>query len=323
MSRKVALIVNPRSHLVARKGARLEAVARQRPQTPLVHFGGTDRFDADMRDLLERGHDTFFVEGGDGTVLAVLSSCYNHAPDNLGRLRFGVLPGGSTNLAHEKLGLKTADTDRVEALAKQFEEGRGAGIETAGQKALIIEAEGHTRAQAGFVLSTGSLALGMDHVQQHMFGGGRRGGGAVALSMLKLAARPRSYVAADGARLLRPHRLSADMAGAEAAQSQYAFTLASTFGSLSLGVSPFWGKGQGAIHFTTAPWPPHRLRRAILRSALRHNRKSLERSGYQSFNTDALSMRLDGPVMLDGEMLQRNETASLHLKASDEIQWLR
>lgn len=319
---KAALIVNARSHEVSRKGSRLEDVARRR-EVPLVRFDALAAFEAQIADLLETGHDTFLIEGGDGTVLATLTACYNHAPRSFHALRFALLPGGSTNLAHEKLGLKHPDIERIEALITAVESGETPAGKVVTHPALVVERDTTDRSQVGFLLSSGSLARGMDHVQNHMFGEGSRGTPAILKSFLKLAARPRHYLAADGKPLLRPEHFKLEAPAAPIKTGAHTFSLASTLDSLSLGLSPFWGEGSGPIHFTYAPWPPEKLRRAILRSATHSNPQALESSGYRSLNTEALSMIVDGPLMLDGELLQLDQTSSVRIRTTEKVAWLR
>ncbi len=320
---KVALIANARSHRVARKGARLEAVAGRCPDLPLVWFEDTRGFTEAVCRLLETGHDTFLVEGGDGTVLATLTACHNHAADAFSRLRFALLPGGSTNLAFTQLGIINPTVDRVTALVSSLRASQAMQERTRRQPVLLVERAGTDNHQAGFLLSTGALALGMEHVQRHLFGPGRRGAAAVAAALLRLGARPRHYRAADGAPLLRPTNLELKRPQGEVESGPHAFTLVSVLNSLSLGIRPFWGTGTGAIGCTYAPWPPASLRCAILRSLAGLDRAPLERQGYRSFRADQLVMTVRGLVMLDGELLGSGAGRSLRIMASEPVRFIR
>ena len=320
---KVALVANARSHLVATKGSRLEEVSRRHPGLPLVWFDTMEDFSEALRHLLDTGHDTFIVEGGDGTVLATLTVCNNYAPVAFRNLTFAILPGGSTNLAHEKLGLKRPGVARILALIHAIETGDVPEQRITRHTALIVDQGEASAAQLGFLLSTGSLALCMDHVQHSMFGDGSRGAAAIARSLLTLAARPRQFRAADGRPLLRPTRFAPQSSGLPIEAGPHAFSLASTFSSLSLGISPFWGESRGPVHFTYAPWPPGKLRRAILYSVTGLNRTSLEESGYRSVDTDGFSMTVDGPLMLDGELLHLDPALPVRVRSSEAINFLR
>ncbi|WP_084399837.1 diacylglycerol kinase family protein [Henriciella aquimarina] len=319
---KIALISNARSHLVARKGSRLEEVACRKGELPLVWFESMALFRAKITGLMESGYDTFLIEAGDGTVLATLTCCYNHDPARFGALRFAVLPGGSTNLAYERLGLKQPGVEDVVRRLDALDDDTSAGAVTQ-LPALAVRLGEARDSHVGFLLSTGALARGMDHVQHHMFGEGQRGSAAVALSLLKLAARPRHYMAADGEPLLRPSRFEPKTSDMQVEAGPHAFSLATTFPSLSLGLTPFWGEEAKPIRFTYAPWPPAKLRRAILRSATGRGLERLETDGYRSINTDALAMTVDGPLMLDGELLQRDSSISIRVGTTGDICFLR
>lgn len=319
-----ALVVNQRSHLVSRKGSRLEVLASRDPSLPLVQFEASPAFDEAIGNLLRDGRDTFLIEGGDGTVLAVLTACYAFDPDCLSRLKFGILAGGSTNLAHERLGLRKTSLDDLARLAAAA---RGPDDQPAGvtrQSALIVEGGGLPRPQVGFLLSSGALALAMEHVQQHMFGAGQRGPMAIASSLVKLAARPHHYLAEDGQPLLRPSRLSAGERHSQLPDGEHGFLLASTLDRLSLGLSPFWGDdGNGGLNVTYAPWPLAGLRRALLRVASGWGLPALQGRGYRSFASSSLNFTVDSPLMLDGELLALDRPASVRVKTTEDIQWLR
>lgn len=320
---RIAFIANARSHLVTRRGSRLKDITRKRPDIPLVWFQSMSIMDAQVGDLLNTGCDTFIIEGGDGTVLAVLTSCLKHDPHAFNRLSFAILAGGSTNLAHEKLGLKRATRERILAIIRSIEAEAKPASETVSNPALVIERHDTSDMQVGFLFSTGSLALGMDHVQHNMFGDRSRGPVAIARALLKLASRPRRYKAADGQPLLRPTRLEIHDQDGTALAGDHAFSLASTLPSLSLGISPFWGHAHAPIRFTYAPWPPRKLRRAILGATTGTGLKMLERTGYRSFNSETLELRSDAPAMLDGELLHIEPGTPVSIGTTDPIRFLR
>jgi hypothetical protein len=321
---RCALVVNTRSHLVSRKGSRLETLAGKDTSLPLVHFEASSKFDEAIGRLVQEGCDTFLIEGGDGTVLAVLTACYNFDPACLSRLRFGILAGGSTNLAHERLGLRRPTVDKLARLASATEALACAPPVLTSQPALIVEADGLPRPLVGFLLSTGALALAMDHVQHHMFGSGRRGPAAIASSLVKLVARPHHYLAEDGEPLLRPSRFSPGEGGRCLPDGAHGFLLASTLDRLSLGLSPFWGDTEeGALQVTYAPWPLKRLRPALLRVATGYGLSSLEARGYRSFASDAFDFTVHSPLMLDGELLALDQPTSVRVKTTGDLQWIR
>jgi diacylglycerol kinase (ATP) len=323
MTQPPALVANARSHCVARRGARLNALARERPDLPMVWFDNPAAFEARIGALLDAGTTTFFVEGGDGTVLALLSSCYRHAPSRFARLRFALLPGGSTNLAHAKLGLRKT---RLADLLELADAGEATPVRASAvrQPVLVVTPGDVSKSQAGFLLSTGALARGMDHVQHRMFGSGPRGSVSIAAALLRLMARPERFRVRDGGHLFRSEALSLKACSASVPDDGcHAFSLATTLPSLSLGLDPFWGEGRQPIRLTYAPWPAAQLRRAVLKSMTGTGLQGLERDGYRSIRTGHVAMKVDGPVMLDGEMLAIKTPGDLQITHTDAVSFLR
>ncbi len=321
MTSRTALISNPRSHLVSRRGSRLAQVARTRPAVPLVHTGDLGAFAAEMSGLLDNGVTNFFIEGGDGTVLAALTACYNHAPGLVGSLSFALLPGGSTNLAQKSVGLRDRSAAHVVELIDQLEAG-GRHEAVARQTALVIQSAPDAPARIGFLLSTGALARAMEYVQTDMFSAGRRGSLAVASSMFQLAAFPKRFRDGNGKPLFSPSGFRLEGSDADMPDGEHAFSLATTLPALSLRIKPFWGTGEGDIHLTYAPWPINALRRAILRSLTGFSPERLEEHGYKSCNTDGFSLSLDRPWMLDGEIMPTPD-APLRVSTTQPLAFLR
>jgi len=322
MTQPPALIANARSHCVARHGARLKALARQRPDLAMVWFDSLPDFEDRIATLLDAGTTTFLVEGGDGTVLALLSCCHRHDPSRFAELRFGLLPGGSTNLAHAKLGLRKTGPADLLRLA-DLPDGETGDVSTARQRVLVVRPGKGAKSQAGFLLSTGALARGMDHVQHRMFGSGPRGTASIATALLRLMARPYRFRVRDGGPLLRAEKMTATTCAAPLPAGRHAFSLATTLPSLSLGLAPFWGEGQEPIQLTYAPWPAPSLRRAVLKSMTGAGLEGLEREGYRSLRACRVSMRVDGPVMLDGELLDLDACEDLEISHTDAVSFLR
>ena len=84
--------------------------------------------------------------------------------------------------------------------------------------------------------------------------------------------------------------------------------LATPLDRLMLGLWPFWGGGDGPLRWLDVPAPPERLAAALL--AARRNREGREMpawmasAGYGSGRAGRISLRLDVPFVLDGEVYE-------------------
>lgn len=313
MSGEIGLIVNPRSHRVARHGSVLRAAAAAMPAASYLVLEDFGALDTRIAEMAQAGVQRIFVEGGDGTLMAVMSACHAPAAGFAAMPALGVLPGGSTNLACKILGFRgkgAALAARVRASANG-----GAAVEVR-QRALRVE-RGEGAPVLGFLLSTGSLARAMLYVQRAFHGPGRRGSLAVAGAIARFVFAPERYLDRDGLPVLRGSHLRAEMAGQEI-EGLHAFSLMTPLPRLSLGLNPFWGKGPGGIAVTHAAWPQPAFRRAILRALARR-----AGPGFDSWRSDAADLWHDGPVMMDGEVLDLGPEGRARVTLTEPLRFLR
>lgn len=319
--RRIGLIVNPRSHAVPRRGAMLEAAALDMPDACFLRLDDFSRLDEFACYMARNGVDKVFVEGGDGTLLAVLSAClapeagFEVLPD------FAILPGGSTNLAARSFGFRGRTpgqiTRRILALADEVAE-----PVRERHRALRVESTALPRPAIGFVLATGALARAMLYTLRTFFGDNGRGSRAVALAILRFLVAPTRYCDTDGQPVLRPSDLSVQGPGL-ALEGTHTLCLLSSLPRLSLGLAPFWGVGDGPVRMTHAAWPVHGLRRAIIRILFRLTGPGLAAYGLSSYRAERLELCHEDPVLIDGEMIPRADDGRLRVSATEPLAFLR
>jgi hypothetical protein len=321
MTQSPVFIINPKSHKVNMQGSVLTRVAVDYGDIPIVNFDGQTPLDETLTPLLRDGRDTIYVEGGDGTVLAALTTCFAEA--SLGRPlpRLAILPGGSTNLTHEILGLKQFD---VEALKQRLAQ-RGripAEADIIPHKALLVETSETKTPYVGFLLSTGSLARLMLYTQNNLHGK-TRGSVSIARAILQLVLFPRSTKDADGLPLIRASEFTRIDADGDESTSETAFSLFSTLEALSLRIRPFWNRGDAPIGFTQAAWPIRRLRLGIARALMGSTPSALQRHGLTSEGASEMVFRTDGPIMIDGEELPMPKDKTIKVTVSPDLEFIR
>jgi len=125
MNAPVGLVFNPGSHTVQRKGSLLEAAAASIPGAQLVRLDDFSNLDAQMTGLANAGVRSVFVEGGDGTLQAVLSACFALHAKFHGLPEFAILPGGSTNLAYKVCGLRLHEREQIVDFIARFRDKSG------------------------------------------------------------------------------------------------------------------------------------------------------------------------------------------------------
>lgn len=317
---KTALIYNPRSHTVTRRGSVLAEAATRMPDAPLICIDDFELLPKRIQELAQSGVRTLCVEGGDGTVLAVLTAALDPKSGFAVPPDFAILPGGSTNLAYDILGLHATTADTVIARLQD------PALERVTQRALQITPNGGgggtPAPHVGFLLSTGSLARAMRYVQREFHGDGPRGVAAVAAAILRFVLTPRKYHDSDGAPLLRPsaYHLVADTISLD---GPHTLSLATTLPKLSLGLQPFWGTGAGAIALTHVAWPVRGLRRTLIQILLGRRSEEFAKNGFTSYRCDHYTLTHGDTLMLDGEILPIPDQGRLMVTTTAPLVFLR
>lgn len=319
MTSPACLIVNRRSHRVRTSGSVLEEVARS-TGAPLFEIENFTCLPEALARLADTHPALVFIEGGDGTVQAVLSGWPGVCRQDRAVPLFAVLPGGSTNLVWEVAGVKRPSVQSLSALLDSRAD--MPVHETTDLAALRLESPALPRPQIGFLLSTGALASAMAYTQASLFSQGRRGPGAIASAAIRLLAAPTRFRDEAGQPLLREYTLSAESASFSFSGG-HALSLVTTLPRLSLGITPFWAEGYGSIAYTHAQWPVRGLRRAFLRILLGQTGPGMVRHGLVSCRTDALRLCYDGPAMLDGELLPDSCGSALKVSQTPPVRFLR
>jgi len=321
MNAPVGLVFNPGSHTVQRKGSLLEAAAASIPGAQLVRLDDFSNLDAQMTGLANAGVRSVFVEGGDGTLQAVLSACFALHAKFHGLPEFAILPGGSTNLAYKVCGLRLHEREQIVDFIARFRHD-SASVARVYQSGLRVESAALATPAIGMLLSTGSLARVMLYAQREILGEGDRGSRAVGEAAMRFILSPESHLDEDGLPLLRSSPMVANCKVFRL-QGEHTMSLMTTLPSLSLRLKPFWGEGNAPIAMTHAEWPIRGLRAAFLKVIAGWTGPQMVRHGLTSHRTDALDLIYTGPVVLDGELLPAPPDGRIRISVSQPISFLR
>ncbi|SHK98327.1 Diacylglycerol kinase catalytic domain-containing protein [Roseovarius marisflavi] len=321
MTHRIGLIVNHGSHAVEKRGAMLEAAALELPHASFLRLDDFADLNGFVRQMARDGVEKIFIEGGDGTLLAVLSACLAPGAGFASPPEFAILPGGSTNLAARSFGFrgKTAGeiTRRIAALANEVDP-----PERETHRALRIESAALPCPAIGFVLSTGSLARAMLFAQREFHDDVQRGLRTIILAIVRFVMAPGKYRDTDGGPVLRASHLTVRGAGVEI-DGPHTLALVTSLPRLSLGLKPFWGTGPGSIALTHAAWPIKGFRRAIAKILLHLSGPRLAAHGMTSYRSDRFDLIHDDPIVIDGEPVACAEDGKLHITTTEPLVFLR
>ena len=244
-----------------RNQSALPAVERLMTEFPDVthkSFTQIDAMPAALAALAQQGVEHLVVNGGDGTVQAVIGELFERSPfSHMPRLT--LIGGGMTNVIAHDVGVPSAPVDglrRILSLARN-----GNGGEPLQRTTIALKCSGRNRTEYGFLAGAVGFYQGTRLTRRDMHRVGLRQSLATKAGIVWSVMR--LLLHGEGERSgLRGERVSIGLDGAPPQESSYLFILATTLERLLPGVMPFWGHDRGAIKLTTIASPAPRFGRA-------------------------------------------------------------
>ena len=296
---RLGVIHNPKSGNNRRRG-RLAAVREQlaSARVPLREADTLEGIVAATRALLGSGAEIIAVNGGDGTVQAVLTGMFRFdltGPPPL----LAILPGGTTNTTARNVGYGARGGVALAELVDLA--ARGALRGEVDQRAVVRVKRGNDPAPLyAMFVGAGAVYHGIRLAKEQVESRGMRGqlgaGIALAVFMGKIAT-------GEGGRLFPPLVARIAIDGASAREEHLLGLLVSTMDRQFLDLQPYWGTEIGALRFTELATGPRHVMRGLM-SVIRGrpNRFMTVENGYRSCNADRVELELDSGFTLDGEL---------------------
>jgi hypothetical protein len=248
--------------------------------------------------LLDAGCELIVVNGGDGTVQAVLTGLFRREPLN-GLPLLAVLPGGTTNMVAADIGAMTRPVPALQRLLGTARDGRLGGAAVR-RPVMRVETTPGAAPIFSMFFGTGAIYHGIRFCRHYVATLGMRGevgpGVALAVFLGKIAL-------GHGGSMFPPLHLSGRFDGRPLQPGAYLGALVSTVSRQFLGLRPFWGTEPAPLKFTALSYSPQHLWRAapaVMRG--RPNRFVRPEYGYTSHNAHELELHLDCGFTLDGEL---------------------
>lgn len=295
----VGVLSNPAS---GHNRDRFPAVQERIAQSPdLLHITtqSAGDIDAALSRFAEAGTGVLAINGGDGTVSAVL-----------GRLLEGdafaqmpllvILPAGTANNTAGDIGIRGSLLRAVDRFCRWCDGERDTTGRIVNRAVMRLTAAG-AAPRHGMFLGGGAVIHGTEYAHESIHSRGLRDDLSLGIS----TARTVWGVLRNDPRFNRHVGIDLSLDGAEPQRYDTLILVASTLQRLSFGMRPFWGDGPGAIRLTLFEQGCTRFARTFFSIARgRPSRNAVPEQGYRSYNAATLRLSLQGKLNLDGEILE-------------------
>lgn len=248
-----------------------------------------------LADFAREEVDIVAVNGGDGTIQAVLSALFHRSPFEAVPL-LAVFRSGTTSLIAGDVGLQGSRDRALQKLIAWARTGDGDAVIM--QRPVLRVKVPDQEPLCGMFLGAAGICQGIRFFHSKIHSLGLRGqlapGLVIARFLLAVARRNSEYV------VRVPITIAVDEDPPE--QRDCLLVLVTTLERLYLGMRPYWDTKNGPLHYTAVCGRPRYLLGALpylLRG--RKCRSGTPEHGYFSRNVNQLRLALDSSFALDGE----------------------
>jgi hypothetical protein len=252
---------------------------------------------AALADFARHGIDVVIVNGGDGTVQAVLTAVFGEPIFESPPL-LAVLAAGTTSMIAGDVGVRGRRPDGLRRLLG-WARSPDSRARLVARPVLRVESSPGTRPLFGMFFGAAAIEQGIRFCRARVHTMGLRGevGAGLALAALLLGL-------ARGRPVVTPVPIATASDGGSPECRDHLVLLVTTLERFVLGLRPFWGSGAGPLHYTAVQARPRRLLAALpglLRG--RPGGHATADNGYLSRNVDEARFWLEGAgYTLDGEL---------------------
>ena len=316
---RVGILSNAKSRRNQSAMPAIEAMLRGEPKLHTRSFKDIHDLPRCLRELAEAGVEHLIVNGGDGTVHATIGELVERSPF-AAMPRLSLVGGGMTNVIAYDVGSPDTPVDSIRRILDCLRAEEPGRVER--RHALALKRSGHERSEYGFLAGAVGFYQGTLLSRRDMHRVGLRQALATKAGILWSVIR--LLLHGEGERSgLKGERVAIGLNGQPPHEAPYFLILATTLERLMPGVMPFWGHDHGGIKFTTIASPPKRFGFAALPVVRGKPRHWMQQAGYSSTCADRIALRLNSPVVLDGEIYESGPHGHVELSTGPTIAFHR
>lgn len=323
MSARVAIISNPRSEGNRSNGGGALRAALEWPG--LCAHAELDDFRM-LPEIIERFRqaeiDLVILDGGDGTVQGVLTELLTGRDDRPFKPRLAVLASGMTNLIAADIGVKGRGGAALERLVEALESRRVTVSSRPTIRLDVVDCRDGTvrRSLSGMFFGAAALRRGADFARERVHARGIKHLAGVAATIAAIAWRS---LLPDRDELFAGDEIGLSVDDGPVDLRHRFLFMATTLERLVLGLWPFWEQGTGRLRYFDAPAPPPRLLASLARVLVGRASPRMAKHGYGSGRAERLSLALETPCVLDGEIVAPRPNERIALSVGPSVEFVR
>lgn len=293
---RIGVIINPLSGGNRNGLDDVRGVIRDHPQVVHCDVQTPDDVLAGLQDFARQEVDLLAVNGGDGTVQAVLTVLFHHQPFEM-QPPLAVLQSGTTSMTARDVGFTGS---RLKSLKKLFHWAAAGdrNPEMIHRPVLQVTAPGH-ETRYGMFFGAAAIYQGIQYFHRNLNTKGLRGqigSGLTIMRFLFSAIRRRSD-------FIQPVPIAVAVDNHRPRQFDCLVVLVSALNRLFFGLYPHWGNESGPLHYTAVRAQPRYLLRALpslLRGLM--GPYGTTANGFMSHNAHEIKLNLNSGFTLDGQL---------------------
>ena len=297
---RIAVLSNPTSH--SNKAAMPVVRELMKARSDVIHheIQTITEVPGLLHDWATENLDLLVVNGGDGTIQAVMTDIINHDPFHK-QMPLAVVPGGKTNMFAMDLGGK-GKPDHVMHRILELADTGDISSRVVDHPLVGMKRTPQERTIYGTFFGTAAVVRGIEYCRAKVYPLGLPNlVSHVAACSIIIGGSLTSKHGPDSP--FRPEDIAITLDDAERLSGRYFLITVSSLGRLVLGMRPFNSQGQGQLHFLSVDYAPGTIFRASAMAFITRP-KEFSARGTVCRNVSKVSLELDCPVTLDGEFFQ-------------------
>jgi hypothetical protein len=315
---KIGLLSNRGSRQNKRGLSEIDAAAQA---SGVIHRQLSDMADLGrvLTDFADRGVEVVAVNGGDGTVQAVLTDLLERRPFAKPPA-LALLSGGTTNMTAADVGLHGRPAQALARLVRSAEQ-RKLGRCLVKRHALRLQNVPGFPPQRGMFFGASGIYRAIEYCHAKVHPLQARADWAAGLTLLGLFFG--RVFGGDASHVFTGETVTVSFDNGPACTGERLLVLATTLDRLLLGSRPYWNQHGGPVRFTALADPPKRLLRWAPRVMYGGNERKLPADGYMSRAAHQVHLELEGRFTLDGQLFDPPTDGPLVITAPEPVDFVR